>query len=67
MIRNLRRERLKRGLTQLDLAKLANRTSTCISDIEKGKADPSYKLLVDLERLFYPLKHDYLLAESEKE
>ena len=45
-------ERIKRGWTQKKVADLLQLTTTAISDIENGKAKPSYKVLCELEDLF---------------
>lgn len=48
----MKEERIKRGWTQKKVADLLQLTTTAISDIENGKAKPSYKVLCELEDLF---------------
>lgn len=48
----MKAERIKRGWTQKFIAEKVHLTVTSISDIENGKAKPSYKVLCELEDLF---------------
>ena len=48
----MKEERIKRGWTQKMISEKVNLTTTAISDIENGKAKPSYKVLCELEDLF---------------
>lgn len=48
----MKEERIKRGWTQKKVADAVQLTTTAISDIENGKAKPSYKVLCELEDLF---------------
>lgn len=48
----MKAERIKRGWTQKFIAEQVHLTVTSISDIENGKAKPSYKVLCELEDLF---------------
>jgi transcriptional regulator with XRE-family HTH domain len=40
---NLRRMRLKRGLTQQDLAAKADRSLSFVSEVERGNREPSFE------------------------
>ncbi|MCX4270533.1 MAG: helix-turn-helix transcriptional regulator [Lachnospiraceae bacterium] len=48
----MKEERIKRGWTQKKVADTVRLTTAAISDIENGKARPSYKVLCELEDLF---------------
>ena len=48
----MKKERIGKGWTQKQLAEKTGLTPTAISDIENGKAKPSYKVLCMLEDLF---------------
>lgn len=48
----MKKERIKRGWTQKEVANLLHLTTATVSDIENGKAKPSYKILCELEDLF---------------
>lgn len=48
----MRQERKKRGWTQEEVAEQIGITKQSISAIENGEADPSYKTLCKLEKLF---------------
>lgn len=48
----MKAERIKRGWTQKFVAENIQLTVTSVSDIENGKAKPSYKALCKLEDLF---------------
>ena len=48
----MKKERIERGWTQKHVAETVHLTVTAISDIENGKAKPSYKVLCELEDLF---------------
>jgi len=48
----MKEERIKRGWTQKKVADVVGLTTTAVSDIENGKAKPSYKVLCALEDLF---------------
>lgn len=48
----MRSERLRRKWTQSFVAQIVGVTVTSISDIENGKAKPSYRVLCALEELF---------------
>ena len=49
---NMKKERLLRGWKQSFIAEKTKLTTTAISDIENGKAKPSYRVLCILEDLF---------------
>jgi Predicted transcriptional regulators len=48
----MKAERIKRGWTQKKVADALKLTTATVSDIENGKAKPSYKVLCELEDLF---------------
>ncbi len=48
----MKEERIKRGWTQKKVADVVGLTTAAVSDIENGKAKPSYKVLCALEDLF---------------
>lgn len=51
-VRNIKLERELRGWTLEDVAEKVGITKQSISAIENGEADPSYKTLCRLEKLF---------------
>lgn len=62
MIRNLRIERIKRGLSLSAVGKIVGTTKQSLSSLETGKTKfPSYHIIVELEKLFRA-RHHYLLA-----
>lgn len=63
MKRVLRQERIRRGWTQVEVAKRIGLTKTAVHDLETGKQLPSYKVLVKLEDLFQ-LTHRELFAPA---
>lgn len=63
MYLNIRQERIKRNWTQEYVAKEIGTTLSTVQKIETGRRKPSYEVLVAIEELFQPLKHDYLLAQ----
>lgn len=48
----MKAERIKKGWTQKHIANMLGLTVTSISDIENGKAKPSYKVLCQIEDIF---------------
>ena len=62
---NIRKERLRRGTTwtQEYVGQQVGVTKQAIHDIETGKQNPSYDVLVKLENLF-GLSHRYLLSQG---
>lgn len=62
-------ERLKRNLTQTQLAQRAGVSLRTITDVEKGRGNPRYDTMYQLIRylnlpvtiLFYPERNDHLL------
>lgn len=65
MILNIRQERLKNKWTQEYVAQKIGLTKTAIHDIETGKQQPSYKVLVKLENLF-KMSHRKLFAVADE-
>ncbi|MDR0234093.1 MAG: helix-turn-helix transcriptional regulator [Zoogloeaceae bacterium] len=64
MDKAIRSERLRRNWTQEDVARLVGLSRVAINDIEHGKQLPSYKVLVQLEKVF-GMSHTELLANIE--
>lgn len=65
MIRNLRIERYKRGLSLSAVAQHIGITKQSLASIELGIIkNPTYRAIVGIEQVFLPFKHDYLLAEA---
>ena len=62
-ITNLRIERERRKWSQEFLGQQLGITGQAVNLIETLKRNPSYPVLCGLEKEFYPLKHDYLLAQ----
>lgn len=62
----LRDLRKKRRLTQVELGKEVNVTSTAISYYEKGEKKPAYETLVKLAD-FFDVSLDYLLGRVDSE
>jgi transcriptional regulator with XRE-family HTH domain len=60
--RNLRIERERRGLSRNKVAKALGIKPQSLETLESGKTDPSYKTLKKIEKLYWPLKHDYLFS-----
>ena len=56
--------RKKKGLTQVELAKLLNVQQTTVSKWEVGRATPDYPVLIKLAELF-DVSVDYLLGADE--
>ena len=56
--------RKKKGLTQVELAKLLNVQQTTVSKWEVGRATPDYPVLIKLAELF-DVSIDYLLGADE--
>lgn len=63
--KNLEKERIARGWTLEYVGEQCDSTAQSVCDWEKGRCKPRYEKLVLLDKLFDPLKHDYLLADSE--
>lgn len=58
--------RKKKGLTQVELAKLLNVQQTTVSKWEVGRATPDYPVLIKLAELF-EVSIDYLLGAEKQE
>ena len=52
MLLNIRQLRINNGWTQEYVGKKIGLTRTAVHDIETGKQNPSYKILIKLEDLF---------------
>ena len=63
---HIRAERIKRDWTQEQVAQQIGLTRTAVHDLEKGKQQPSYKILLKLEDLF-ELPHRQLFAVAADE
>ena len=61
----IKMRRLELKLTQTELAKEANLTSTAISQFESGTRKPSFKTLLNLSDAL-KVTSDYLLGKAEK-
>lgn len=59
----LKEIRTERGLTQVELAKLANLAPSCIAMIEVGKNEPTAKTLICLSQALN-VSTDYLLGRE---
>ena len=62
-VRNIKLERELRGWTLEDVAEKVGITKQSISAIENGEADPSYKTLCRLEKLFNR-SHKFLFSSA---
>lgn len=60
-------QRLKMGMTQLDLAYAAKITPSAVSMWERGKAKPHYKMLTKLSKIFGVSERDLLFPQDETE
>ena len=60
----LKEIRAERGLTQVELAKLANLAPSCIAMIEVGKNEPTAKTLICLSQALN-VSVDYLLGRED--
>lgn len=61
----LKEERLKKGLTQVDLAKIFNVSKQTVSNWESGKRTPDAETIQTLAD-FYGVSVDYLLGRVKK-
>lgn len=63
---NLRKERIEKGLTQVELAKIFNVSKQTVSNWESGKRTPDAKTIEDLAD-FYEVTVDHLLGRITPE
>ncbi|MBQ3646255.1 MAG: helix-turn-helix transcriptional regulator [Synergistaceae bacterium] len=63
----VKEQRLKKGMTQLDLAYAAKITPSAVSMWERGKAKPHYKMLTKLAKIFGVSERDLLFPQDETE
>ena len=64
--KHIRELRIKRGLTQVDLASILGVSKSVISSYENGVHLPPYDILVRLSKLF-GVSCDYLIGVSESD
>ena len=65
MLLTIRQERINNDWTLDFVAQKIGLTKTAIHDIETGKQQPSYKVLVKLEDLF-KMSHRHLFAPADE-
>lgn len=63
-MRRMRNERIANGWTQEHVAACVGITKAAVCDIETGRRNPSYEVLVKLEDLFR-MNHRELMAQSK--
>ena len=63
-MRRMRNERIANGWTQKHVAACVGITKAAVCDIETGRRNPSYEVLVKLEDLFR-MNHRELMAQSK--
>ena len=56
-ITQLKKIRMKLGLTQAEFAKLANISQSMVTKIESGRLDPTYSKVKQIEQVFSSLSH----------
>lgn len=59
----LKAERLKKGVSQTEVANAVGVKQSFITHLEKGRKTPSTAVLVDLAK-YYNVSLDYLLSEN---
>lgn len=59
----LKAERLKKGVSETDVAKAVGTTQSFISHIESGRKTPSTAVIVDIAK-YYGVSLDYLLGNE---
>ena len=57
---NIKKMRLKKGLSQIELAKLLHVSQNTVSSWETGRTEPSIGTIEDLSRIFHCQKSDLL-------